>query len=118
MGVVLLSVAIALGVQFLCLPILIGAKGGGEAIGWTMILGIFFALPSAAIYLVLFMMLHAAALPPFVTVTLGALVPAALAVGFYWKKERTKVFGRQNYVVRMLLIGGTAGGLFLSGLLR
>ena len=113
----LLSLALALAAQFLALPILIGAKRGGEAIGWTLILGIFFALPSAGIYLLLFAILYAAAPPPVVTVLVGSLVPAALAAAFYWKKEGKKVFGRNKYVVRMLLVGGLAGSLSLSGLL-
>jgi hypothetical protein len=117
MGTVLLSVAAALGVQFLCLPVLIGAKRGAEAVGWTMILGIFFAAPSAAIYLLLFAILKAAALPPLATMLLGGLGPAAVAAALFWKKERMKVFGRQNYVVRMLLAGGLAGSTILSGLL-
>jgi hypothetical protein len=117
MGSVLLSVAAALGVQFLCLPMLIGARRGAEAIGWTMILGIFFAAPSAAIYLLLFAMLKAASLAPVPTVLLGGFGPPALAAMLYWKKDRMRVFSRQNYVVRMLLIGGLAGSTVLSGLL-
>ena len=117
MGSVLISVAAALGVQFLCLPMLIGAKRGAEAVGWTMILGIFFAVPSAAIYLLLFSMLKAAQLPTVATMLLGGLGAAALAATLFWKKERMQVFGRQNYVVRMLLVGGLAGSAVLSGLL-
>jgi hypothetical protein len=117
MGSVLISVAVALGVQFLCLPLLIGARHGAEAVGWTMILAIFFAMPSAGIYLLVFASLKAAALPPLVTLLIGALVPPALAAAFFWKKERWAVFSRQNYVVRMLLFGGVAGSALLSSVL-
>lgn len=117
MGSVLAGVAVAIGVQFLCLPMLIGARRGPEAIGWTMILGMFFAPPSAAVYLLLFSILKAASLPPIATLLLGGLGPACLAAAFFWRRDRAKVFGRQNYVVRMLLAGGLAGGTVLSGVL-
>lgn len=118
MGSVLLSVAVALLAQFLWLPMLIGARRGGEAIGWTLILAIFFAAPSAAVYFLVFGLLKVAAVPALATIVLGGLGPAAAAAAAFWSKDRAKVFSRENYVVRMLLIGGSAGGLVLSGLLR
>ena len=50
----LLPIVVALIAQFGSLPMLIGARSAGEAIGWPMIMAIFFGLPSAIVYLVMF----------------------------------------------------------------
>lgn len=111
MKLVFLPVLAALIAQFGTLPILIGARSAGEAIGWPMIMAIFFGLPSALLYLVIFGGFRIAAPPSWLAILLGVGIPAVVVLGFFKFRGMPIDFSPKNWVLWMGMIGGLAGTL-------
>ena len=111
MRLVLLPMLAALIAQFGTLPLLIGARSAGEAIGWPMIMAIFFGLPSALIYLIMFGSFRMAAPPNWLAVILGIGIPAIVVLGFFKARGMPIDISPKNWVLWMGMIGGLAGTL-------
>jgi len=109
MKLVMLPVAVALLVQFGTLPLLIGARSAGEAIGWPMIMAIFFGLPSFVIYFIMFGVFGATSPPRPLAVVLGIAIPAAIVIGIYSARGTPLDLSPKNWVLWMAMIGGLAG---------
>ncbi len=106
-----LPILVALVAQFGSLPILIGARTGGEAIGWPMIMAIFFGLPSFLIYLVIFGAFRLTLPPVWIAIPLGCAIPAIIVLGFFsWRGVAVDI-SPKNWVLWMGMIGGLAGTL-------
>ena len=109
MKLVFLPVLVALIAQFGTLPMLIGARSAGEAIGWPMIMAIFFGLPSLLVYLVMFGAFRAILPPAWLAIMLGVAIPASIVLGFYRYRGTDLDLSPNNWVLWMGMIGGLAG---------
>ena len=107
----LLPIVVALIAQFGSLPMLIGVRSAGEAIGWPMIMAIFFGLPSAIVYLVMFGAFRLAPPPSWLAVILGVAIPAFVVLGFFKFRDVPIDLSPKNWVLWMGMIGGLAGTL-------
>ena len=111
MKLVVLPVAAALIAQFGSLPVLIGARSAGEAIGWPMIMAMLFGVPSAIVYLIMFGLFRITAPPLWLAVPLGVAIPATVVLGFYRFRGIPVDLSPKNWVLWMGMIGGLAGTL-------
>lgn len=114
MKAVLISVAAALAAQFVSFPFLIGARSGTDALGWNLIFGIVLAIPSAIVYGLLFTALHLAKLPPWLTIAVSAIVPAAAVLMVMSSNQGWSALSTNNQVLVIAIIGGLVGGFILT----
>ena len=112
MGIVFKTTLVALAAQTAALPFLLGGGSLGELIGWSMIMGMLFGLPSIAVYVPLFAALKRLAPPRWLTILLAAIVPLGICIIAYLPSPH--LLTPQNYVIWMALVGGTAGGYALT----
>jgi RsiW-degrading membrane proteinase PrsW (M82 family) len=111
MKLVMLPVAAALLAQFGTLPLLIGARSAGEAIGWPMIMAIFFGIPSFVVYFLMFGVFGAISPPRPLAIVLGIAIPATIVIGIYSARGTPLDLSPKNWVLWMAMIGGLAGTL-------
>jgi chromate transport protein ChrA len=114
MNIAFKSTLVALATQTAILPFVLGRGSLGELLGWAMILGMLFALPSIAVYVPLFVTLNRLNLPRWLTIVLGGMVPLLVAIIVYLPKPEKLTL--QNYVFWMALFGGVAGSYALTRL--